>query len=179
MVEQIEKLVSMFERGQLDRRQLIGGFVATLGAPTAAAATGPALFEGRQVNHVTLSVSDLERSRAFYERLVGAKVMYEGPKHGQPVYDMRLADGTSFISVAATRSGVAPHINHVCVGIRAFDADRAEALLKKEFPGSDPRATSTPAGAPEPIRWRSVNLKDPDGIGIQLGDVKFQLDGRH
>lgn len=178
MVEHIEKLVTMFESKQLDRRQLIAALLTAAAVPAPTVAAEPALFDGRALNHVTMMVSDLERSRTFYERLLGVKVMYEGPKRGQQVYDMRLADGTSFISIALARSGP-PHINHLCVGVRNFDTDRAEAVIKKEFPDSKAQATSTPAGAPEPIQWRSVNLKDPDGNGLQLGDVKFQLNGKH
>ena len=178
MVEQVEQLVSMFESNQLNRRQLIAALLTAVAAPVPAAAADPALFDGRLLNHATVMVSDLERSRAFYQRLLGVKVMYEGPKRGQSVYDMRLADGTSFISIALARSG-APHINHICVGIPNFDTDRAEAVLKTEFPESKAQATSTPPGASEAIQWRSVNLKDPDGNGLQLGDVKFQLDGKH
>ena len=178
MVEQIEKLVDLFEQKQLNRRQLIGALMLAAAAPAAPAVAAPSLFDGRVLNHVTIMVSDLERSRAFYERLLGVTVMYDGPKRGQSFYDMKLHGGTSFISIAGARSAM-PHINHVCVGIPNFDTDRAEAVIKKEFPDSKAQATSTPPGASAPILWRSVNLKDPDGNGIQLGDVKFQLDGKH
>jgi catechol 2,3-dioxygenase-like lactoylglutathione lyase family enzyme len=43
------------------------------------------------VNHVTIFVSDLQRSRTFYERLVGATVMYDGGRF----YDMKLSGGQS------------------------------------------------------------------------------------
>jgi catechol 2,3-dioxygenase-like lactoylglutathione lyase family enzyme len=172
MVERIEQLVALFEQKQIDRRQLIGALVAALAAPAASVEAAPALLDGRGVNHVTMFVSDLQRSRAFYERLVGATVMYDGGR----VYDMRLSGGQSFISIVQSKT---PRIDHVCVGIPNFDTDRTEALIKKEFPESKAAATSTPPGAAQPIKWRSVNLRDPDGNAIQLGDVKFQLDGKH
>ena len=178
MHEQIETLVHLFEQKRLSRRQLIGALVAAATAPAQRAAAAPSLFEGQALNHVTMMVSDIERSRAFYERLVGATVMYDGTKVGQQTYDMRLNEGTSFISVVSTRS-TAPRIDHFCVGIPNFDTDRAEAIIKEQFPSAQARATSTPPGASEPIQWRSVNLKDPDGNGVQLGDVKFQLNGKH
>ena len=104
--------------------------------------------------------------------------MYDGTKVGQQTYDMRLSESTSFISVVNARS-TAPRIDHFCVGIPNFDTDRAEAIIKEQFPSAQARATSTPPGASEPIQWRSVNLKDPDENGVQLGDVKFQLNGKH
>jgi len=178
MVDQIERLVDLFEQKRLSRRQLIGALMAAAAAPTAPAAAAPALFDGQVLNHVTMMVSDLERSRAFYERLVGATVMYDGTRTGQSMYDMKLSGGTSFISIVGGRA-TPPRIDHLCVGIPNFDTDRAEATIKQEFPGAQARATSTPAGAPEPIQWRSVNLKDPDGNGVQLGDLRFQLNGKH
>ena len=178
MLNEIEKLVDLFEQKRLSRRQLIVGLVAAASASPAPAGAAPALFDGQALNHVTMMVSDIERSRAFYERLVGATVMYDGAKVGQSMYDMRLAGSTSFISVVSARS-TSPRIDHFCVGIPNFDTDRAEAAINEQFPNAQARATSTPPGASEPIQWRSVNLKDPDGNGVQLGDVKFQLNGRH
>ena len=92
------------------------------------------------------------------------------------LYDMRLNGGNSFVSIAQSTT---PRIDHLCVGIPDFDTDRAADAIRKEFPDSKVTATSTPPGAAEPIKWRSVNLRDPDGNAIQLGDVKFQLDGKH
>lgn len=172
MVERIEKIVALFEQKQIDRRQLIGALVAAMAAPAASVDAAPALMTGRGVNHVTMFVSDLQRSRTFYERLVGATVMYDGGRF----YDMRLSGGDSFISILQSNT---PRIDHLCIGIPNFDTDRAEAAIKQEFPDSKATATSTPAGAAQPIKWRSVNLRDPDGNAVQLGDVKFQLDGKH
>src|SRR4029079_12846117 len=126
---QIETLVDLFEQKRLSRRQLIGALVAAAAAPAQRAAAAPSLFEGQALNHVTMMVSDIERSRAFYERLVGATVMYDGTRVGQQTYDMRLNESTSFISVVSTRS-TAPRIDHFCVGIPNSDTDRAEATIK-------------------------------------------------
>jgi len=172
MTEHIERIVDLFEAKKIDRRQLVRALLVAAAAPAARADAAPPLLTGSLINHVTMRVTDLQRSRAFYERLVGAQVMYETDR----LYDMRLGGGTSFISIA---QDTAPRIDHLCVGIRNFDVDRAEAMLKKEFPGSDVTATTTPAGAAQPIKWRSINMRDPDGNRVQLGDVNFQLDGKH
>lgn len=172
MIEQIERMIDLFEQKRIDRRQLVCALVAAVAGPSATAEAAPPLLTGSAINHVTLRVTDLQRSRAFYERLVGVKVMYETDR----LYDMRLGGGTSFISIA---QDTAPRIDHLCVGIRNFDVERTELMLKKEFPDSQATATSTPAGASQPIKWRSINLRDPDGNRVQLGDVKFQLDGKH
>ena len=172
MIEQIERIVELFEQKQIDRRELVRALLVAAAVPSATAEAATPLLTGSAINHVTIRVTDLQRSRAFYERLVGAKVMYEAPR----MYDMRLSGGNSFISI---NENPMPRIDHLCVGIRNFDIDRAEAMLNKDFPGSEATATSTPPGASQPIKWRSVNLRDPDGNRVQLSDVKFQLDGKH
>src|SRR5438132_14253603 len=97
MVERIEQIVALFEQKQIDRRQLIGALLLATAAPATSVEAADSLFDGRILNHVTIMVSDLERSRAFYERLVGATVMYE--RAGR-LYDMRLNGGNSFISIS-------------------------------------------------------------------------------
>jgi catechol 2,3-dioxygenase-like lactoylglutathione lyase family enzyme len=168
----MEQLVDLFERKQIDRRHLIGALLIAASARASSGEAADSLFDGRGVNHVTIFVSDLQKSRAFYERLVGATVMYDGGRF----YDMRLSGGNSFISIVQSAT---PRIDHLCVGIPNFDTDKAEAAILKEFPGSQAKGTTTPPGAAQPIKWRSVNLKDPDGNNVQLGDVNFQLDGKH
>src|SRR5436190_6981981 len=158
MVERIEQVVTLFEQKKIDRRQLIGALLAVAAAPAATSEAATPLLNGSVVNHVTMFVSDLQKSRAFYERLVGATVMYDGGRF----YDMRLSGGTSFISIVQNAN---PRIDHLCIGIPNFDTDKAEAMIKQEFPDNKAAATSTPPGASQPIKWRSVNLKDPDGNG--------------
>lgn len=171
MVERIEQIVALFEQKKISRRELVGALLAAAAVGPAPAVAAAPMLDGSVVNHVTMFVSDLQRSRAFYERLVGATVMYDGGRF----YDMRLSGGTSFISILQSPT---PRIDHLCIGIPDFDTDQTEAMVRKEFPASQAAATSSPPGAP-PIKWRSVNLRDPDGNAIQLGDVKFQLDGKH
>jgi catechol 2,3-dioxygenase-like lactoylglutathione lyase family enzyme len=171
MVERIEEVVALFEQKKISRRELVGALLAVAAMPSTPVDAAAPMLDGSIVNHVTMFVSDLQRSRAFYERLVGATVMYDGGRF----YDMRLSGGTSFISIVQS---AIPRIDHLCFGIPNFDTDQAEAMVKKEFPDSRAAATSSQPGAP-PITWRSVNLRDPDGNAIQLGDSKFQLDGKH
>jgi len=171
MVERIEQIVTLFEQKRISRRELVGALLAAAAVPGARAEAPAPLLDGSVVNHVTMFVTDLQRSRAFYERLVGATVMYDGGRF----YDMRLSGGTSFISIVQSAT---PRIDHLCIGIPNFDTDQTEAMVRKEFPDSRAQATSSQPGAP-PIKWRSVNLRDPDGNAIQLADVKFQMDGKH
>ena len=81
MEAEITNLVERFERGRLTRRQLIGrltGLAAAMSAAPAAAALGPkgknATFKATDVNHVALTVTDIARSRAFYEEHLDVSV---------------------------------------------------------------------------------------------------------
>src|SRR4051794_18884516 len=82
MRDSVEQLVTLFEHGTLNRQQLIQGLLAAL-APISAVATAQAAtsttatFRGRSLNHVTLSVSDVARSKEFYARLLGGTIAFE------------------------------------------------------------------------------------------------------
>src|SRR4051812_31369381 len=87
MQDSVENLVTLFEHGTLNRQQLIQGLLAAL-APISAVAnahadtTTTATFHGRSLNHVTLSVSDVEISKKFYARLLGGTICFETEKGG-------------------------------------------------------------------------------------------------
>src|SRR5713101_7309506 len=83
MREAVENLVTLFEQGTLSREQLIEGLLAAVAPPDVAANAefGPTLgnptFRGRSLNHVTLSVTDVERSKVFYSRMLGGAISWE------------------------------------------------------------------------------------------------------
>ena len=120
MLDKIDELVTRYDDKRISRRQLIGALlIASATAPLAAdagqqkpalpernrtGAPGPkdALFRGRIINHVTLSVNDLEESRQFYQALLGASVLLDGRSSAQAGwYDLLIGD--SFVSIANGR----------------------------------------------------------------------------
>ncbi len=130
MIERIEKMLAMYESGAIDRRQFLNGVLMASVAPTALAQQSKATFRGRVINHVTLGVADVNRSRAFYQGLLGATVInpqtnsQEAPKS----FDLRI--GNSFIGLYPM--GQPTRIDHFCVGIDNFDADRVMAQLQQQ-----------------------------------------------
>src|SRR5215470_3877958 len=76
MQDSVENLVTLFEKGTLNRQQFVQGLLAAV-APMSTVVHAHAdtstmsTFRGRSLNHVTLSVTDLERSQEFYSRLLG------------------------------------------------------------------------------------------------------------
>src|SRR5207247_1444298 len=77
MHHEVERLVSLYDGGRITRRQLLQGLVAVgIGARVAPGASGLApfrqaapVFQAHSINHVTLYVSDVARSKAFYQSL--------------------------------------------------------------------------------------------------------------
>ena len=188
MLDKIDELVTMYDDKQISRRQLIGALlIASATAPLAAdagqqrpalpernltGAPGPkdALFRGCIINHVTLSVNDLEESRQFYQELLGASVLLDGRSSAQAGwYDLLIGD--SFVSIA---NGRPPTIGHFAIGLNPWPGvDRALDMVQKRFPKSEPRPNQNPRSKAAEIK--SVMLKDPNGISVQLGSVKYQL----
>jgi catechol 2,3-dioxygenase-like lactoylglutathione lyase family enzyme len=143
-------------------------------APTAG------LLAVRDLNHVTLGVSNQQRSRAFYRDLFSMKVQtYQGES---PIY--AIGDGPQFIAFGSgtANGGIpgTPNIAHFCMTVEDFEVDRVLQTLA-DF-GVKPRGNAAgpapplvsyvvmrredrggaPAGTPE------LYFTDPDGIVVQL-----------
>ena len=70
----IEQLVRRYERGRMTRRELVLALTALAAARPAAAAPavqGASPIPVQTMNHVTVVVSDLQRSQEFYQRVLG------------------------------------------------------------------------------------------------------------
>ena len=71
MESAISKLLETYEKGKVSRRDLVRGLVLLAASPGTMSAAG---FQGNTINHVSLDVSDLERSTDFYQRTFGCPV---------------------------------------------------------------------------------------------------------
>ena len=152
-------------------------------------AVEPSPVEGiialQDLNHVTISVSDRDRSTSFYQDVFGMPVQaYQGVTPA-----LGVGPGTQFVTVvegAATGStpGVAG-IAHVCMTMERFDPDEVTDLLT-EFGIEQVGVPTGPAGPirtwvkvrPEslggaPIGTPELYFTDPDGIFLQLQDVSY------
>jgi catechol 2,3-dioxygenase-like lactoylglutathione lyase family enzyme len=163
---------------QLQAPSYCGG-AGVLGEGCSSSQTGskPPLVT-REMNHVTLAVSDPKRSLEFYQRVFGLPVVAtQGP-----IPIMRVGRGPAFIALSSAGTG-SPLIHHVCVTIDNFDPDRtmqtlAELGVKKAEGAAagpltaririrGPEAGGAKEGTPE------LYMTDPDGITIQLQDVRY------
>jgi catechol 2,3-dioxygenase-like lactoylglutathione lyase family enzyme len=165
----IDRLVRQYDAGAMSRRDFVAALAAVTGSaglsPTNASASGPAVqapkptLPVRTLNHVTLFVSNVEQSVAFYQRLFGLGVMSKQDN------GINLAAGESFVGIYPVGADAKPHINHFCLGVERFDADRTMTICAEH-------------GVKSRIRMRGdvkeLYLPDPDGISVQLQDVSYR-----
>ena len=158
MIENIDALLTSYERGTLNRRQLLQA-LAVLAAPVSVAAqTAPAgVMKPRMLHHVNLQVADVGRSEAFYRKLFGftPSRRVQGPdNHG---FD--LPAGGLIILQKSDQPG---RIDHFCLGLEQFDADRLRAAAKGA--GIEVQGTA----------GDNFLVRDPDGVRVQVSAVDWR-----
>ena len=152
MIAELENLLSRYERGTMNRRQLVAA-LAAIATPAAAQAT----LRAATLNHVTLAVSDVERSRRFYGELLSMPVV------SRQANGVNLGAGpSSFVGLYDIPS---PRIHHFCLGMDNFDADSTLETLEHK-------------GVKGRIRMRGevkeLYFQDPDGIQVQLQGADYR-----
>jgi catechol 2,3-dioxygenase-like lactoylglutathione lyase family enzyme len=166
MDSMVDKLFDQYERGSVTRRQLVQALAALVLparvlAQNAAPAPAP-IVRGLGVNHVGLTVSDIERSFVFYQKLFGVTKGWPATNAGTGIH---LDFPTGYISVdsVAEKKGL---ITHFSVAIDHIDTDSAKLLadrINTELPDSKARAAFQ---ANDGVS--TVNLIDPDGFHVQI-----------
>jgi catechol 2,3-dioxygenase-like lactoylglutathione lyase family enzyme len=143
---------------EVSRRQLLGSLVGLAAAvSTARAAELP--FGLSQLNHLTLNVADLERSRAFYRKLFG------GPQwtfrdslrlERQVSFDL----GSNPMGLYLNPRGTPVGVDHFSIGLRDFDGDTALSTLKQHSMDAENAA--------------NLQFRDPDRIKVELVPENYQ-----
>ena len=154
----LEFLLDRYDDGTLTRRQLLGA-LATLVLPAGGLPSTPRIAAARQLNHATLFVRDIAQSEQFYERLFGMRVLTFQPP------GVNLAVGGGFLGLYPADRGVAPRIDHVCLGIERFDAE----VVKQKLAAEGIEATIRLRGD-----TKELYFDDPDGIRIQVQDTRYR-----
>jgi predicted enzyme related to lactoylglutathione lyase len=157
MSRAIEGLLTDYDTGRLSRRDLVLTLAAIAASPLPAAAQSPAL-RPRTLNHVSLIVSDLDRSVAFYQHVFGLGVK------SKQTGGVNLAVGDQFLGIYQAGANAPPQINHFCFGLEGFDADRTIAALGASGIKGESRVRDGVA---------QVYCTDPDNLRVQLQDVSF------
>ena len=147
----ISNLVTRFERGALTRRELIRGLAMLAGASGMAAAglqeTG---FKGAKIDHVSIQVTNLQRSIEFYERLFGFSVVSQD-KSNEIV---RLGSTKTLVSLHHKNpTGI---VDHFAIGVDHFDKESVTRDLKLR------------GATPEENIDAGFHIKDPEGLSVQI-----------
>jgi catechol 2,3-dioxygenase-like lactoylglutathione lyase family enzyme len=125
-----------------------------------AAAQAPAAPMAVQgINHVSIFVSDMDRSVEFYQRI------FEMPIKSVQQGGTNLAAGGGNQFLGIYQVGQTPRIDHVCLSIRDFDPDRVMAALREN--GVETGRVRMRGEVPE------VYFTDPDGLSVQVQDVSY------
>jgi len=147
----ISSLVSRFERGALTRRELVQG-LTTLAAVSGAAdaQVQDAGIKGSKIDHVSIQVSDLPRSIAFYQKMFGLTILSED----KPNEIVRLGVGRALVSLHhKSPTGL---VDHFAIGVEKFNKESVTRELKER--GANPE-DNLDAG---------FHIKDPEGISVQI-----------
>lgn len=152
----IENLLQSFENGKMNRRQLVKSL--TVAASASAAATSAGAAEAglpvTRIDHLSYTVADYAKTRDFYTRLLGMKVLDDDGK-GQA----RLGIGNNII-VARTGGAGKPKglIDHIGYSVNLKDKNAIFAEIKKR------------GYNPQPMKGdeTGVHILDPDGFNVQL-----------
>src|SRR5216683_150613 len=143
----ISKVLRSYEQGKLSRRQLIQGLAALAAATEAVRGAGSSTFKGMALNHIAIRVTNVQRSRDFYQKHFGLPVLHEAEDN------CFLGLGKNFLTLFRNEK---PGLDHFCIAIENFRADAVVEELKRQ--GFKPRR---PAGTDR------VYFPDPDGLELQ------------
>ena len=105
------------------------------------------VFQAVDVNHVALRVTDVDRSREFYQNLFGVGVISLSER------SCFLRFGDNFLALFQGTQGGG--VDHFCFSIEDYEAGRVVAVLEQK--GFKPRRTQN-----------RVYFKDPHGLTVQL-----------
>src|SRR5262245_17502066 len=154
MNDKIETLLSAYESGACTRRQFLAAVSAMLPVPSLGQTKTATPFVARGINHVTLSVKDLGRSREFYQRL------FQFPRAKQVDKDEYFFGmGNTFLFLGASHES---SIDHFCIGIDGYDPQ----VTKQKLVSLGINA-SIESG-------NQLYFHDPDGLKVQLSSPDYQ-----
>ena len=157
MQTQIIKMLNDFEHGRISRRQLIAHLTWLVAVGTGASQVfaqpdapkppdASTTFQAVDLNHVALSVRDVQRSQKWYQKHLGLKPM------GAEGF---LTTGKGWLALFR---GEKPGLHHYCYSIENYDpADAAERLKA--------------AGLTPKRRGDRIYFDDPDGIECQVANA--------
>lgn len=150
----IEKMLGKLEAGRISRRQFATQLAALV---TLVAGTGRALskseqeensstLQARELNHIALRVTDVERSQKFYEQHLGLRSTTETG------YSRFMTCGPHFVALF---QGSTPGLDHFSFTLENYRQEEVAEKLREK--GIDPELVAN-----------RTYFRDPDGIKLQV-----------
>lgn len=110
----------------LTRRRLLQALPLAALAPTLLAQSSPTPVAVRKLHSFGLRVTDVARSVAFYQDVLGAPVQ---ARQGDTVV-LRIGPGPRFFTLSPTQAGEQPGFTHMGLSVADFDIDRVRGELE-------------------------------------------------
>jgi catechol 2,3-dioxygenase-like lactoylglutathione lyase family enzyme len=146
----ISRLLETYESGKMTRRDLVQGLALLTASAGTVSAAG---FQGNTINHVSLAVSDVQKSTDFYQRVFGATV------HKRQGTNQIFFGKSFFVLRPGKPTG---RVDHVAIGVDNFNEQSMTADLKARG------ATPIPSTAANKALGLGFHVVDPDGFPLQM-----------
>jgi catechol 2,3-dioxygenase-like lactoylglutathione lyase family enzyme len=119
------------------------------------------------INHVALNVSDVDKSREFYEKVIGLKKIPR-PKINIPGEWYGIGENAIHLIGGERRAGIDPTGPHIAVEVESFAATKAalDEMGIKYLDGEKMLATLPPEA--KRMVGQQLWVQDPDGNVIEL-----------
>lgn len=147
----ISSLLSRFEEGRVSRRELVQGLAMLAAAGgTATAARQETPFKSTRIDHISIQVTNMQRSMEFYQKIFGLTILGED----KPNEIVRM--GTTRVIVSLHRKPPTGIVDHYAIAIDGFDRERVTQALKQHG-----------LTAEENLDY-GFYVRDPEGIPVQI-----------
>jgi catechol 2,3-dioxygenase-like lactoylglutathione lyase family enzyme len=146
----ISNLLDRFEKGALTRRQLTQGLAMLAAGGGAAVQAQDSGLKAAKIDHVSIQVTDLPHSIAFYQKMFGMTILSED----KPNEIVRLGVGKVFVSLHhKSPTGL---VDHFAIGVEKFNKETATRELQAR------------GAKPEDNLDAGFHIVDPEGISVQI-----------
>lgn len=147
----ISSLVGRFEEGKVSRRELIQS-LAMLAATAGSAAGAPqeTPFKSTRIDHISIQVTDLQRSIAFYQKIFGLSILGED----KPNEIVRM--GTTRVIISLHHKPPTGIVDHFAIAIDGFDQNAVTQALKQQG-----------LTAEQNLDY-GFYVRDPEGVPVQI-----------
>lgn len=151
MQAMISELVERFEAGSLSRRQLVQGLtLLAAGGASARARAQETPFASAGIDHVSIQVTDLDRSIAFYQDVFGLSILNTDEENAI----VRM--GTTEVIVSLHAKPPTGIVDHFAIAIEDFDREAVTASLAERG-----------LTAEQNLDY-GFHVRDPEGIPVQI-----------